>query len=297
MLDRAGERHPRLFLYPSRFKFAMFGFKERFIVSRLLLIILTALIVVFGVFWFFRATVVSSYLSTTLGVPAGVEDVQLSTEGFILKGFYIENPPGSANQDAFYARVVRILMNPFSLFWSDPAEVDAIEMEGVDVTVLKRSQDGKANNWIEILNQMGTQRSTFGEPRPREKRFNIKKLKINGVNIRVGGAGTKGTRNLVPLGSFEVKDLGKSGFQGIKGSAKRIFQTIIQKVSQQPSLEGVLREYKPGVEKIYPKVPTERKAPLKPSKEIREEKPTPDPRKKCSIPEGIYKWYGCESCW
>ena len=200
----------------------------RFFRSLILVIILVA--VVAGVFlWVARVPTLERFLSKRLNTKLTIEEVHFGWGTLTIEGLRIKNPAKSTLPYAFQGGSITLEMSPFQL-WSEVMHIDRIQIESPTLGVELYNSAGTDNNWSRLLN-------TF--PSGNGRKFVIKKLTISNLRFDIVRSNGKPI-NIAPIPYLEFDNLGEKGALTLSQVGKVIFQTLLQTLTSQSQLRGIL---------------------------------------------------------
>jgi len=181
-----------------------------------------ALLLVVGAvvfFWLIKAPIMSWYLTNKMGVPVSMSSISIRPSETKIHNFKIKNPPGFKIKDALTAEKTIIDYRAHQLF-GNPSEIDLIEIDDINLSIILTSPTGDTNNWTAIGAGMPADESSASE-----RDVVVHRMVLNNLNVQIQG-GAK-VLKLPPTKHIDRLEFGefssKTGFP-TKQLIKAIFQ-------------------------------------------------------------------------
>lgn len=179
--------------------------------------------------WLIKAPVMSSYLTSKMGIPVNVGSISVWPSKTVMHRFTIENPFGFTSRTAFKSDSV-IIKYQFANLTNEPSEIDLIVLDGVYLNIDIRNASGKDNNWAAIAAQMPERKSN--------KHVVIHKVIIRNMTVETQGAGANalgvsGTRHFDEMEFNEINSA--DGFP-----TKELINNIFEKAGLMKYIENLL---------------------------------------------------------
>lgn len=180
--------------------------------------IVAVLIAVLIFLWLLKAPVMSTYITSKLGVPITVRTISLWPHSTKIGHFRIANPEGYRPSSALVIDKT-VISYTWPALTGYPHVIDLITLKGVTLNIYLNNSSGKDNNWTDIGAQMPSTRDS--------REVLVKKLVLYDMTVNVAGPGAKtlgvaGTKHFDQM-EFENID-SKTGFP-TKELIANIFQT------------------------------------------------------------------------
>ena len=121
-------------------------------------------------------------LTTILKVPVSVGNIFFSNKLITIQDFVIYNPKQkhSDKAEAFRVKSIKI-QAPYRNYFSDPIEINQVELNKVFVTIEYFNEEQSESNWVFLDKKLDAPASAKDEKK--ERAVQIKTLVINGVEI------------------------------------------------------------------------------------------------------------------
>lgn len=142
--------------------------------------VLLIVVAVFLFFWLIKAPLVSVYLSDKLGVPVTMRTISIWPKTTTIRHFRIANPSRYRKPSALEIGKTRIHYNWRNVI-GNPAIIDLITLDQVELNIVIDSVSGSDNNWSAIGSSMPEVRH--------ERGVMIKKMIVKDVIVNVSGRG------------------------------------------------------------------------------------------------------------
>lgn len=139
--------------------------------------------------WILKPLILSQYLTSRLEVRTLVGSIQIGKSETSIGDFKIKNPLGYKTRNAFRAAKATIQYNYKKLF-SNPSEIDLIDLEDVFLSIEFDNPLGTKNNWTNILEKIPSHSRM-------DKELIIHKLVVNDLKIEIRGLGLSGRQTKV----------------------------------------------------------------------------------------------------
>ncbi len=180
---------------------------------RLVLLIAIAVLVFL---WLIKAPIMSSYITSKMGVQTTVRTISMWPSETVIRYFRIANPPGFSSRTAFEVKKT-MLHYRFGALTSIPSEIDKIILDNVYLNIEVRGSSSD-NNWAAIGAQIPQRRSG--------REVIVHKLILRNMTVETKGKGAKilgvsGTRHFDEMEFDEINSV--DGFP-TKELVSRIFQ-------------------------------------------------------------------------
>lgn len=179
----------------------------------------------------------SRTLSTQLGVPAKISDLELSTHGLVLRGLRI----GPQDEGTFTPSLVidrlRVQVSPFQ-FFTDPVVVTEVELENALVVLHLSTWGWGPSDWDALLQTLGqkAQKEEQQAQTPeasKARRYVIKKLNVSDVRLAVNPGMESAEKVAVPaITHFELTNVGNQHPRPLADITRMVLSILLQEASQ-----------------------------------------------------------------
>lgn len=188
------------------------------------------LVVAAAVFlWLIKTPLIATYLTHKLGVPVSLNWISLTPSQTKMKGFKINNPIGYKSATAFKAKQIEIDY-AFRQLFSNPMEVNEIDMENVFLDIELNNISGAKNNWTAIAARMPKEGASA-------KEWQIHKLAITNLTVVIRGLGLKGGTKKKTIPHIEFHNISsKTGFP-----TKKLIQAIFEGAGIQEYIQDLFQ--------------------------------------------------------
>lgn len=207
-------------------------------------IILISLLLIIGLVWISKGSLLSRYLSRELGTPVTLKSLTYSPDKISLVDLMIFNPKDSKTSHALNVEMIQIFC-PFIELFRTTTNIDQIEMDNINLGLELYNITGTDNNWTRILYNNKKRHI-------HEETFFIKSLKLNNITVilttNLGQTKTYGPINM------ELKNISsKSAGKDIETA---IMNQIILEIIKRFNLPELLKQVDPSgiIEKVLPAI-------------------------------------------
>ena len=179
-----------------------------------------ALLIVFAVLvflWLVKASLLSTYITKEMGVAVTVRTISIWPKETKIGHFRIANPPGFKTKTAFEVKKTKVQYR-FGALTANPAEIDTILLDDVDLNIEIRNITGSDNNWAAI-----------GAHIPEKKRGReviVHKLILRNMTVHIQGKGAKvlGVNQTQHFAEMEFDEINSAEGFPTKELVSRIFE-------------------------------------------------------------------------
>jgi len=145
-------------------------------------LIVLIIIAAFVFLWLIKAPIMSSFLSSKMGVHVNVRSISMWPNETTIRDFRIGNPHGFRSNTAFLVDLTKINYR-WGHLAHDPSEIDLITLDGVTLNIEIINGSGSQNNWSLIGEQMPERKT--------EKEVIVHKLVLRNMTVNTSGPGAK----------------------------------------------------------------------------------------------------------
>jgi hypothetical protein len=237
------------------------------LISRIVLIILVAVIALVVITWIFRAPLAARILTKVLHTPVQVDDLTFSLNHIQVTGLRIKNPSGSQVQNAFTVESVYVDMHVMDLF-NDVIHINKILVDKPMVGLELYNIQGSDNNWERMINRIndGTGESSNEKHTHKKKKnaFDKKKViislfQINDLTINAYSVPTHAKLNISPIPHMSFKDIGAPSGIPASHAANIICRAIIAHIAKDAAMPEIIKNLQKLPESLLKFLPDEMK--------------------------------------
>jgi hypothetical protein len=204
---------------------------------RLLLIFILLFAGVSWLGWTYRVKIVSEVLTHNLGVSTTVEDVEISTHGFIVRGLCIGCSKDPKPSPVLHADYVRVTFQPLIML-KEPRHISEIAIDGVYVILDIGLFERYSANWGKLFKKLKEKAKVVSNesghaviPKP-EKGYVIDHIVITNIHVTMEKRSMPLLPGSIPaVARLELYDIGKESPRTIKQIAELILGAVLEQAT------------------------------------------------------------------
>lgn len=224
--------------------------------SRIIFIIVIALIVVLFLGWMRFPEMVANNLSKKMQVEVEIDDLIIRPSHIEVEKFEIGNVPKYKLPRAFSADHIHV-QAPLLGYFDQNIVIDEITISDIYLGLEFAKKGSKEGNWTIIMGnyQKATSSNTTPKDKKTEKSILIKKLILNNITVDLAYRKEGTVQHLKPIDHLEFTNVTSEGGiptdQITKIIMQQMLQSIFSKENLQNMIEGFLQSPQQGVESIF----------------------------------------------